>query len=154
MKNKGFTTQHGYRPLNTILGNKLLRMSNLNKKKMKKENTLLVAGTRTIEAKITVQAVIYLMIKDVENLRIITGCAQGVDKIAREYAQRKNIKYTVYKAEWDKYGKSAGPIRNKEMAKVADQAVIIWDGKSKGAANMIKQLRENQVPTEIIKIEH
>jgi hypothetical protein len=38
---------------------------------------------------------------------------------------------------WDLFGKKAGYMRNEEMAKVADAAIIFWDGKSKGSKHMI-----------------
>lgn len=42
-----------------------------------------------------------------------------------------------FPANWDKHGKSAGHIRNAEMAKYADALVAFWDGKSKGTKGMI-----------------
>ena len=46
---------------------------------------------------------------------IITGGASGVDTIAHEWAKEVGCKTEVYPADWEKYGKAAGPIRNKQM---------------------------------------
>lgn len=44
--------------------------------------------------------------------------------------------YYAYRACWDLHGKAAGPIRNRSMAKAANGAIIIWDKRSRGSANM------------------
>ena len=46
---------------------------------------------------------------------IISGGCKGADKIAENIAKELNIPIEIYNAEWDKYGNSAGPIRNKKM---------------------------------------
>lgn len=69
---------------------------------------------------------------------IIGGCPTGVDAWAEYQADDywDITPTTIMEADWDKYGKSAGPIRNKEMAQYGDALLLIWDGKSKGSANM------------------
>ena len=49
----------------------------------------------------------------------------------------KNIKVMRFPANWKKYGKKAGPIRNETMAKNAEGLVAIWDGQSRGTTSMI-----------------
>ena len=44
-------------------------------------------------------------------------------------------------ADWRTHGKSAGQIRNAAMGAYANAAVILWDGESKGAANMAWTMR-------------
>ena len=68
---------------------------------------------------------------------IISGGARGVDRLGEQYAERNNLKCTVMPADWHKYGKRAGYIRNDRMAENADALIAVWDGKSKGTANMI-----------------
>jgi len=41
--------------------------------------------------------------------------------------------------EWDKYGKSARPIRNRKMAEIADLVIVFWDLESRGTKSMIKE---------------
>lgn len=47
-----------------------------------------------------------------------------------------NLKLTKFPADWEKFGKVAGHIRNKQMAEEGDALLLIWDGESKGSANM------------------
>lgn len=68
---------------------------------------------------------------------IVCGEARGVDQYGKEWGQEQGIKVTSFPADWNKHGRAAGPIRNKEMAEYADVLIAIWDGKSKGTKNMI-----------------
>lgn len=58
---------------------------------------------------------------------VISGDCKGVDQDGSEWAESKGIRVWRYPAEWQKYGKRAGPIRNEEMAKTAD-AVVLFPG--------------------------
>jgi len=76
----------------------------------------------------------------------VCGMANGVDIIGKEWCLTKNIPVKEFPADWDKHGKAAGPIRNKQMAEYSDCAIVIWDGKSKGSKNMIEQMKKAQKP--------
>jgi hypothetical protein len=67
---------------------------------------------------------------------IVSGKAKGIDTEGEIFAQRYNIPVKEFPADWDQYGKAAGPIRNKQMAVYADRLFLIWDGKSPGSKNM------------------
>lgn len=68
---------------------------------------------------------------------IISGGAKGADSMAELYAREKGIKLTIFPADWEKYGKSAGMIRNKDIINNCDVCVAFWDGISKGTKNSI-----------------
>lgn len=51
-------------------------------------------------------------------------------------AKRLGIAAVRWPANWSKYGKAAGPMRNADMARNADALLLIWDGRSRGSANM------------------
>lgn len=86
--------------------------------------------------------------RNISEPHIISGGARGADCLAIHYAREHNVPYTVFPAQWDKYGKSAGFIRNNQMAKFAlensqDKPVLIafWDGLSSGTKGMIDLAR-------------
>ena len=62
---------------------------------------------------------------------IVSGGAKGVDRLGEWYARQRGLPCKAFPAQWAKYGKSAGPIRNAEMAEYADYGVAVWDGVSK-----------------------
>jgi hypothetical protein len=68
---------------------------------------------------------------------VISGCAQGADKLGEKWAKNNDIAIMKYPADWNKYGKKAGFLRNIEMAKPSDALIILWDGKSTGSKHMI-----------------
>jgi hypothetical protein len=68
---------------------------------------------------------------------IISGGARGVDSLGEVLAREMDIPIDRHPADWDKHGRSAGYIRNAEMAEVADALVAIWDGVSRGTESMI-----------------
>lgn len=82
---------------------------------------------------------------------IVSGGARGADQLGEIFAKRKNIPIKIFEADWLKFGRSAGPIRNKQMAEYADAAIILWDGKSKGFANMIEEAKKNNLRLFIYK---
>lgn len=77
------------------------------------------------------------MLQYIKNIEIVSGCANGADKLGEKYANEKGFTLHKFPANWDKYGKSAGYIRNEEMAKFSDVLISFWDGKSKGTEHMI-----------------
>ena len=67
----------------------------------------------------------------------VSGACRGADKLGERYAEENEFNIERYSAQWSKYGKSAGVIRNREMAEVSDYIICFWDGKSRGTKLMI-----------------
>jgi hypothetical protein len=88
---------------------------------------------------------------------IVSGHASGADQFGEEYAKEHGLQFQIFKPDWKKYGKSAGPIRNRQMLMYALEttAVIIafWDGESKGTKNMISQAQNAGAKVHIIRYE-
>lgn len=71
---------------------------------------------------------------------VVSGTAKGADKGGEEWAAMEGIPVERFPADWDKHGKKAGYIRNREMADHVGKeggCVVVWDGVSKGSSNMI-----------------
>lgn len=107
-----------------------------------------------------------LLVKEVENfmvlnkvthfedLEIVSGMARGADSLGVKYSEsHQPIKLTKFPANWDKYGKSAGYIRNKEMANYADALIAFWDGKSRGTQHMINLASQKGLKIKIVRYE-
>lgn len=77
--------------------------------------------------------------------KVISGCAQGIDRLGEQWAEENKIEINRYPALWDQYGKKAGHIRNDMMTQNAEALILIWDGESKGSANMLKQAYKNKL---------
>lgn len=110
---------------------------------------IIIAGGRDFRDYTKLESNVDSIIKELDlydhEVHIITGGAKGADKLGEQYAIKNSFTLEKYPANWNKYGKSAGPIRNAEMAKVADVLIAFWDGKSKGTKDMIDRMINKQV---------
>ena len=98
---------------------------------------LIIAGSRhltDIDSEGIQAFITFLGIKNITE--VVCGMAPGIDSAGKQWAEDNGIHVEPFPAEWDTYGKAAGPIRNKQMAEYADELLIIWNGKSPGSANM------------------
>lgn len=105
---------------------------------------VVIAGSRTIKDMAAVAAAIEMSKFDISE--VVCGKATGVDSLGERWAIMGGIPVKEFPAEWDKYGNAAGPIRNRKMAEYADAAIIVWDGKSTGSRNMIKEIKKVSKP--------
>ena len=83
-------------------------------------------------------------------IEIVSGGAVGVDSCAAEYAKRKGLKLTEFLPDYDRYGRAAPIVRNREIVDYADEIIAFWDGKSKGTLSVIKYAQEIGKSCEII----
>ena len=63
---------------------------------------------------------------------IISGGASGIDLIAEQYADKHRISKLIIYPKYEAYGKAAPLKRNEIMVDIADEVLIIWDGRSRG----------------------
>lgn len=112
---------------------------------------IIIAGSRDYNNYEEAAKLIDEFIKDIDtnNPVIISGGAKGADKIGEEYAARNDLDCVVYKANWGKYGKQAGVIRNGEMAKNADCLLAFWNGESRGTYNMINTAKKRKLKVRV-----
>ena len=113
---------------------------------------LIVAGSRTGIPKDAVFAMLNMEVDVDEDLVIVSGAARGVDKYGEEWAYVNNVDVVQFPADWKKYGKRAGFVRNAEMARFADELFAFWDSKSPGTAHMIKVMEDLKKPVTIFRI--
>ena len=104
----------------------------------------IIAGSRSITDPAVLRDALAKI--DYTITEVISGGAQGADALGEVWAQENNIPVTVYKANWDKYGRSAGMLRNELMASVANACICLWDGVSKGTAHMAEIAEETGIP--------
>lgn len=86
----------------------------------------------------------------VEATEIISGGAVGVDFCAAEYAKNKGLAFTEFLPQYEKYGRAAPIVRNKEIVNHADKIVVFWNGYSKGTLSVIRYAQKIGKPLEVI----
>ena len=83
---------------------------------------------------------------------IVSGGAVGVDSCAAEYATVNGIKLTVFLPQYDRYGKAAPIVRNKQIVDYADKIVAFWDGNSRGTLFVIKYAERKGKACDVIRM--
>lgn len=119
---------------------------------------IIIAGSRSF----TDEDYVHYTISDLtwhipsDEMEIVSGGCRGVDQFAENYAEEWDIISKVSPAEWSKYGLSAGPIRNEQMAKYASEAehgmlIAFPVGESRGTRNMIKLANQYGLEVHVIE---
>lgn len=84
-------------------------------------------------------------------VKIIAGEAKGIDQEAIEYAIINWTDYQGFPADWKKYGRKAGPIRNQQMLDEGKPDLVIAFPGGKGTADMVRRAKKAGV--EVIEID-
>ena len=81
---------------------------------------------------------------------IVSGGAIGVDTCAATYARMHGLKLTEFLPLYEKYGRSAPIVRNKQIVDYADEVIAFWDGVSKGTLSVIRYCEKTNTPYRVI----
>lgn len=120
---------------------------------------VLVCGDRLWQDAEMIQTVLRAFLRPEDALTLINGRAGGADNIAHQWAcSLENLGLKVvpegYPADWDKYHKAAGPIRNQQMLDEGkpDLVIAFHDdlAKSKGTKDMVTRAKKAGVPVWVI----
>lgn len=120
-----------------------------------KRMNVIIAGSRTITGLVVVRAALREALASWGNPTvgwIGSGGARGVDTVAETVARLIDAPFRCFPADWDKHGRAAGPIRNRQMAEWADAAVLVWDGHSRGTANMKQEMERLGKPVFVYEV--
>jgi hypothetical protein len=91
------------------------------------------------------------------NVTIVVGydpkkrTPRGADRIVYQEAPKLGFTVETHPADWDRYGRGAGAVRNHQMAKAGGQRCIaFWDGTSPGTKDMITRAQLFNIPVEVV----
>jgi YspA, cpYpsA-related SLOG family len=115
---------------------------------------LLICGDRRWTNRSAIEREIRRFLNAAGGLVIIEGEAKGADSIAREVADELELTVIPFPADWERYGRAAGPVRNTQMLKEGKpDRVLAFHSNisgSKGTINMVAQARDAGIPVEVI----
>ena len=80
---------------------------------------------------------------------LVSGGAKGADALAERLARERGLTIDVIPADWQRYGRGAGPVRNRQIVESADLVVAFWDGKSRGTRSALIHADKVGVPVEV-----
>lgn len=103
---------------------------------------VIIAGSRNMP-----ETDFYLIEKAVkesglEITEVVCGKARGADMLGWHWAHLNGVPVKEFPADWKRYGRAAGPIRNKQMAEYGDALIVFLYPGSKGSMNMLLQMNK------------
>lgn len=109
---------------------------------------LLVSGSRDFVDRDLLAQLLTRKWMEHEDLIIVHGdCPSGLDRLARSWARWEGIPDEPYPADWNKYGKAAGPIRNQEMIdSKPDEAWFFPVGAARGTRDCFERAERAGIP--------
>lgn len=109
---------------------------------------LLVTGARIWDDVWTIENFLDMVHAYHPDLVVVHGdCPKGADRIVRDWAEENEVPQERYPADWDKYGKPAGHIRNKQMVDTKPHlAASFVRGESRGTNNCISHIERAGIP--------
>lgn len=114
-----------------------------------------MTGSRNWPSARSVEVAIEAYLDDAGSYDVVIvhgGCPTGADAFADAYARRMGWRVSVYQADWAKYGRAAGPIRNQEM--VDDGAAVCLAfpmPNSRGTVDCIKRAEWAGIPMRVTR---
>jgi hypothetical protein len=110
---------------------------------------LIIAGSRTFT---DYQRLCQVLAPDRHRIaQVITGGARGADRLGYRWAWKHAIKHQHFRADWERFGKSAGVRRNYQMAQAGDLLLAFWDGRSAGTRHMISCMQQRGKPVVVVR---
>ena len=97
----------------------------------------------------------YIHQNEITPITYIHGGCKGADSITGHLATQLGLQVRVFKADWSKYGKAAGPIRNQQMLDEGKPNLVVAFHNalesSKDTLDMVSRARNAGITTHIIK---
>lgn len=90
---------------------------------------------------------IYHAVPD-DTLTIIQGGAKGADQMAVAWCLDRSVPYDNYPANWNRDGKSAGPIRNQRMITKGQPDLVLAFPGGRGTADMVRRAEAAGIPVQ------
>jgi len=84
---------------------------------------------------------------------IISGGARGVDHMAEQYAAEHEIPTKIFPADWEQFGRAAGPIRNADIVNACTHVLAFMKSGSKGTMSTVKIAAEVNKPRTVINLD-
>ena len=82
---------------------------------------------------------------------VISGGADGIDRLAEQYADLHHLSKFILRPRYDLYGRAASLKRSEQMVDMADAVLIVWDGCSKGTRYTLEYAKKKNKPIRLVQ---
>ncbi len=83
---------------------------------------------------------------------VISGGAEGVDRLAEQYADLHRLSKYILRPRYDLYGRAAPLKRNEQVVELADAVLVIWDGQSRGTQYTLNYSKKKNKPLTLVQV--
>ena len=112
---------------------------------------LIIAGARTFT---DYQFLCQVLTPDRHRIaQVLTGGARGAEQLGYRWAWKHTVQHQLFRAEWERFGKSAGVRRNHQLAQAGDVLVVFGDGPSPGTAHLIQCMQALGKPVVVVSVD-
>lgn len=119
-----------------------------------KQTRIIIAGGRDFTDRALVEKCLIEWAESLqlepEEITVVSGGAPGADTLGESLAREFCCNLCIYPANWDKFGRGAGHVRNSLMANNAEYLLAFWNGKSPGTKSMIEKAQNNGLKVTVI----
>jgi hypothetical protein len=119
------------------------------------DRVVLICGDRHWKNYDSILSVVKRLVAKYGNVKIVEGGCTGADEMAKKAAIECGLEYVEYPADWNKFGKAAGPIRNQQMLDDEHPNIVIAFHtnikNSKGTKDMVLKARKAGIETYIFR---
>ncbi len=116
-----------------------------------KAHKVIIAGSRDLNKDDLIRKI--LAEQNLKIVEFVSGTAKGPDTTCIKIAKEMEIPCKLMPADWDTHKKSAGFIRNNEMAQYGTYALLFWDGSSHGTKQMAERCKYYGIPHHVFRID-
>jgi hypothetical protein len=111
---------------------------------------LIIAGAQTF---IDYQHLCQVLAPDRHRItQVLTGGARGADGLGKRWAWSTQVPWKGFKADWERFGKTAGVRRNHQMAQAGDVLAVFGDGQAPGTAHLIQCMQALGKPVVVVSV--
>lgn len=110
-----------------------------------------VVGSRGYTNTNKIELILASLLEQRGKFILVSGGCKGPDKIAEDWARANGLDICIFLPDWDKHGRAAGPIRNKDIVNECDFLIAFWDGKSRGTMSSLNLCEKTQTPYFVFK---
>lgn len=115
---------------------------------------LAIVGSRNFtNKKLFGETIIYILQVWGIPLEVISGGAKGADTLGEKWANENNIPTIIFYPDWEKHGKAAGPIRNKDIISAATHVLAFPSRTGRGTQHSIRLAQEQNKEIHIVWID-
>lgn len=114
---------------------------------------VIIAGTRAFkDYELLRDRLNHLLSNRLPDVVIVSGCASNADKLGERYAAEMDLEVRRYPADWVRYGKVAKTKQNELMTDNADACVLLCDGESHNAKDLLRTATIKGLAIKYIKL--